>query len=252
MDTAATPSNEKKRWGFWATLGFSVVIIAMYAFAQVAAMVFAAVIDMGSRLVIAALDPELLIRAIISSGFYISIGIIASACVGSMAITAFVLLRENISLREYLAINKLSPGIYFRWLVFVAVFVFLWEQLAFMLEQPGSDWMLQVFVSAKYLPLLWFAFVIAAPFVEELFFRGFLFEGLRDSWVGPMGAVIVTSVIWAAIHVQYDFFQIVMIGILGVLLGVAKIKTGSLYVTLAMHSFFNLIATLQVALFMNS
>ena len=57
----------------------------------------------------------------------------------------------------------------------------------------------------------------------------------------------MTSVGWAAIHMQYELFQIVMIGVLGVLLGIAKLKTRSLYITLAMHSLHNLIATFQVA-----
>jgi len=39
---------------------------------------------------------------------------------------------------------------------------------------------------------------------EELFFRGFLFRGLSSSFMGPVGAVLVTSALWALIHTQYD------------------------------------------------
>ena len=119
-------------------------------------------------------------------------------------------------------------------------------------DQPVSDWMMKTYETAQYLPLLWVAIVVAAPLIEELFFRGFLFEGLRESWMGPVGAVLVTSIIWASIHVQYEVFQMVMIGLLGVLLGVAKLKTRSLYITLAIHSILNLTAMVQVSIYQNS
>jgi len=252
LDIAATLSVEKKRWGFWATLGFSVIIITVYVIAQGIAMGIAAGIELGSKLVIGAVDKEILINSITQNGFYVSIGILMSAWVGSLIIVAVILLRKDITPKAYLAIKNLPLKVYLRWLIIVPVFIFCWERLSAMLGQPGSDWVIQTYASAKYLPLLWIAFVIAAPLVEELFFRGFLFEGLRDSWMGSVGAVLVTSVIWAAIHVQYEIFQMVMIGVLGIMLGIAKIKTRSLYVTFAMHSLSNLIATLEVAIFVNS
>jgi membrane protease YdiL (CAAX protease family) len=45
--------------------------------------------------------------------------------------------------------------------------------------------MTDTYETAEYTPLIWITFVIAAPLIEELFFRGFLFEGLRDSWMAP-------------------------------------------------------------------
>ena len=137
-------------------------------------------------------------------------------------------------------------------MIIIPIFVFCWERLGAILGQTGSVWMIQTYASKKYLPLFLIAFVVAAPFVEELFFRGFLFEGLRESWMGPVGAVAVTSIAWAAVHMQYEIFQIVMIGVLGVILGVAKLKTRSLYVTFAMHSLANVIVIVQVAVFVNN
>ena len=112
--------------------------------------------------------------------------------------------------------------------------------------------MAETYETTASLPLLWIAFVVAAPLVEELFFRGFLFEGLRDSWMGPTGAVLVTSLAWAAIHMQYEMFQIVIIGTLGILLGIAKLKTRSLYIPIAMHTFNNLLAMGVTSLYLNS
>lgn len=244
MNIVATLPFEKKRWGFWATLGLSVVIIVAYILAQGFAIgLVAGIQSLGGS----GLDEEELVAAIENNGFYLSIGSIASAWVGALVIGAVILLRKSYSLKEYLAIKNLPFKTYAIWLLASLVFLVSWEGLNVALDQPGSDWMTDTYETAEYTPLIWITFVIAAPLIEELFFRGFLFEGLRDSWMGPIGAVLVTSVGWAAIHMQYELFQIVMIGVLGVLLGIAKLKTRSLYITLAMHSLHNLIATFQVA-----
>jgi len=188
------------------------------------------------------LDKEELFEAIENNGFYLSVGSIASAWAGALVIGEIILLRKGYSLKEYLAIKNLPFKDYAIWLLASLVFLVSWEGLNVAFDQPGSDWMTDTYETAEYTPLIWITVVIAAPLIEELFF-----QGLRDSWMGPIGAVLVTSVGWAAIHMQYELFQIVMIGVLGVLLGIAKLKTRSLYITLAMHSLHNLIATFQVA-----
>jgi membrane protease YdiL (CAAX protease family) len=238
-----------KRWGFWATLGFSVIIATVYTVAQGFAIgVMVGVQSAGGS----GINKEELAASIASNGFYLSVGIIISAWVGALVMGAVILLRKGISLKEYLAIKSLPFKVYARWLVFGVIFLFSWGVLSMALEQQGSAWMTETYQTAGYLPLLWIAVILFAPLVEELFFRGFLFEGLRDSWMGSTGAVLVTSIAWAAIHVQYEMFQIVMIGTLGVLLGIAKIKTRSLYIPIVMHSFNNLIAMVATALLLNS
>lgn len=249
MNIAATLPTQKKRWGFWATLGFSVIIIVLDVFAQGVSIGIVAAVQSGFGQEV---STEELLEKIETDGFLLSVGTIASAWVGSLVIAAIVLLRKGISFKEYLAIKDIPLKEYVCWFAIFLIFIFSWEGLNVLFDQPVSDWMMKTYQTAQYLPLLWVAIVIAAPLVEELFFRGFLFEGLRESWMGPVGAVLVTSIFWASIHVQYNVFQMVMIGFLGVLLGIAKIKTRSLYITLAMHSLLNLIAMVQVSVYQNS
>ena len=239
------PPPVAKRWGFWATLGFSVVIATLYTFAQGLAIGVMAGVQSGLG---SGINQEELVESVISNGFYLSVGVIVSAWVGSLVIIAFVLLRKGISLKEYLAIKKMPFKVYALWSIFVLIFLFAWQGVSLVWEPPDSEWMMKTYQTAEYLPLFWFALVVAAPLVEELFFRGFLFEGLRDSWMGSVGAVLVTSIAWAAIHVQYEMFQIAIIGTLGIMLGIAKVKTRSLYIPIAMHSFNNLIATVAISL----
>jgi membrane protease YdiL (CAAX protease family) len=245
VDKAPLPAT---RWGFWATLAFSAIIFALYMFAQgfsIGVMIGVQGVDPGT-------SKEELVESISSNGFYLSVGIIVSVWVGTLLVVASILLRKGITLKEYLAIKKVPLNVYVRWFVIGLVFLFSWGVVSMVLEQQNSVWMAETYQTAEYLPLFWIAFVIAAPFFEELFFRGFLFEGLRDSWMGSTGAVLVTAIVWAAIHVQYEMFHIVMIGTLGVLLGIAKLKTRSLYIPIAMHSFNNLMAMLATSLYLNS
>lgn len=238
-----------KRWGLWATLGLSAVIIFLSIFAQGFAIGVAIGIQSGG---VSGINEEEVAQSIANNGFYLSVGTIASAWIGTLLIATCILLRKGISMKEYLAIKSLPWKVYLRWSAVFLIFIFSWQGLNVLLEQPASDWMMETYQTAVSLPLLWFTIIIAAPLIEELFFRGFLFEGLRDSWMGSIGAVLVTSIAWAAIHVQYEVFQMVMIGLLGVLMGIAKIKTRSLYITLAMHSLLNLIATVETSIYLNS
>jgi membrane protease YdiL (CAAX protease family) len=251
QEPIAKPPVSAKRWGFWATLGFSVVIVILFLSMQGFAigLVIGIQEGIGSEVKV---NQEELIESIASNGFYISVGVIVSAWVGTLVIAAIVLLRKGISFKEYLAIKNVPFKVYALWSVFVLLFLFAWQGVSLVWEPTHSEWMTKAYQSAEYLPLLWVALVVAAPLVEELFFRGFLFEGLRDSWMGSTGSVLVTSIAWAAIHMQYEMFQMVMIGTLGILLGVAKVKTRSLYIPIAMHSFNNLIATVATSLSLDS
>lgn len=91
---------------------------------------------------------------------------------------------------------------------------------------------------------------VAAPVFEELFFRGFFFRGIQQSRLGNVGAVLITSFFWSIIHVQYDLPLIIWIFLLGILLGIARARSNSTYLTIALHALLNLIATIQIEVFL--
>jgi membrane protease YdiL (CAAX protease family) len=90
--------------------------------------------------------------------------------------------------------------------------------------------------------MLFVAIVIVAPICEEIAFRGFLFRGLTESFVGVAGAITLTAAGWALMHVQYDWFVICQIFLLGVLFGWLRWATGSTLVTIVLHTIANFIA----------
>jgi membrane protease YdiL (CAAX protease family) len=95
--------------------------------------------------------------------------------------------------------------------------------------------------------LLLIAAVIAAPIGEEIMFRGFLFRGWAASPLGVTGTIVLTSAVWAAIHVQYDWYGMVQVFCLGLLFGWVRARSGSTLLTMMMHSVCNIAATVETA-----
>ncbi|MGH6727073.1 MAG: lysostaphin resistance A-like protein [Pseudolabrys sp.] len=89
--------------------------------------------------------------------------------------------------------------------------------------------------------LLWLflAIVVVTPIGEEILFRGFLFRGWlrapRDVW--PV--IVITSLLWALIHVQYDWYVIGQVFIFGLLLGWVRWASGSTILTIILHALIN-------------
>lgn len=100
---------------------------------------------------------------------------------------------------------------------------------------------------ASALPLLWLVVVVVTPINEEALFRGFLFRGwLRapgDTW--PV--IIATALLWAIIHVQYDYFVIAQVFVCGLILGWFRWATGSTLLAMLLHALVNAEGMLETA-----
>lgn len=83
---------------------------------------------------------------------------------------------------------------------------------------------------------------IAGPVLEELIFRGILFDRLRRTRLGPVATIVVLALVWAGVHYSYGIGTIALVAIDGLLLGFARHRTNSLYVPMAMHVLGNLIS----------
>jgi membrane protease YdiL (CAAX protease family) len=77
---------------------------------------------------------------------------------------------------------------------------------------------------------------------EEFFFRGFYFTALRN-WKGLWPAAILTGITFGAIHVgSSPVGYLVPLAVLGFLLCLLYVRTGSLYPCIALHCTNNSIA----------
>ena len=89
--------------------------------------------------------------------------------------------------------------------------------------------------------------VIGAPFAEELTFRGQIFSALSQTRMGFLGASIVTSALWAAIHGFTQPLHIVgLLFVMGLALSWLLVRFGSLWVTIVCHAVWNAIQALAL------
>ncbi|MCO7225505.1 CPBP family intramembrane glutamic endopeptidase [Pleionea sp. CnH1-48] len=126
------------------------------------------------------------------------------------------------------------------WLVVLAGFILSYPYIAQWFDQPAvNDFVIQVVSSSNYLALTALAVVLLAPVFEEVFFRGYLISVWQQTSLGAWGSILLTSLIWSLIHFQYDVFEISVIFVFGLILGMARIHSGSIWVPLIMHCVFN-------------
>jgi uncharacterized protein len=114
-----------------------------------------------------------------------------------------------------------------------------------------TPFQLQSYTTARdegWLPAMLFAAIVVAPAGEEVLFRGFLFQGFARSDRMAWPAIIVISLLWAALHIQYDWAGMVQIFVIGLFLGWMRWRSGSLLLTFFLHALFNLEGTLETVL----
>jgi membrane protease YdiL (CAAX protease family) len=241
-EVSEPPPPEARPWGFWATLGWTgLLIIVMFAVQFVVLIAFVVVETIAGRQITAER---------LTSGLVVSTAELWSVPPLLALIALFVHLRRY-PLREYL-------GLYWptgRRLVALAmagmiVFVVASDGLTYVLGKPVvPSFMVQVYRTAGWLPLLVAAVVVAAPIAEEVLFRGFLFKGVAESRAGPWAAIALSTVVWALLHAgQYDAYQVGIIVAGGLYLGYVRLRTGSVLLTIVLHAIQNLIATIEVAI----
>lgn len=78
-----------------------------------------------------------------------------------------------------------------------------------------------------------------APFVEELFFRGFLYKALKNG-IGVWPGALASGAVFGLVHLKPAFF--VPLAVLGVILALLYQRTGSIWPCIAVHAANNAIA----------
>src|SRR5262249_12223962 len=97
-------------------------------------------------------------------------------------------------------------------------------------------------------PVLLILSVVVAAAVEEIFFRGFLYTALERS-VSPLTAVAISALLFGLLHVvtggAFGAFRFWPSVFMGVLLGLLRMTSGSVWPGLLLHALHN--ALLQSA-----
>jgi membrane protease YdiL (CAAX protease family) len=99
----------------------------------------------------------------------------------------------------------------------------------------------QIFDGAAYPLVLLFGGAVVAPVVEEIFFRGFVFTGLRGKWGWPKAALASAGLFALAHVVPTSFLPIFILGLIFAYLFQAS---GSIWPAILMHMLTNAVALL--------
>ena len=89
--------------------------------------------------------------------------------------------------------------------------------------------------------------VVLGPAAEELLFRGAMFAALLRRW-GIWVAATFPSLLWGLSHIQYEGWYLASIAGSGIVLALARWKTGSVYLPIGLHAGFNLLDLLAAYL----
>jgi uncharacterized protein len=226
-------------WGYWATLGWALLAFLAGQFGALAVLVWVRIGDLNTLL------------AVPFDGAMVTLFVlIANPITIAVVMLAVRLARARPA--EYLALSfpptpQLTLG-----LVCLAALIAIGDALLYFSGHAlVTPFQLQSYTTAAaegWLPALLAGAVIVAPAGEEIVFRGFLFRGWARSERSVWPAIVVISVLWAALHVQYDWTGILQIFVIGLFLGWMRWRSGSTLLTFLLHALFNIEGTLETVL----
>jgi uncharacterized protein len=108
------------------------------------------------------------------------------------------------------------------------------EGLATLSPTFRTDFMERVIGSTTNLPLLLLGVGIMAPLFEELLLRGLLFGSVRYI-TDEHATVAITAGVFALMHLQYNWAIMLLIIPMGIVLGYARSRSGSIWVPVLLH-----------------
>jgi membrane protease YdiL (CAAX protease family) len=227
-----------RTWGYWATLGWSVLAFLVGQFVAGAVLFW-----------LSGKDLDWLLQARYD-GVYVTSFIVLSNPV-SIAVLAFAARLARADLSDYFALKWPSRGDLWLGIGVLVVLIAVGDALLYL---SGRDlvtaFQLQSYTTAAaagWLPAMFVAAILIAPAGEEVMFRGFLFRGWVRSERAVWPAIIVISLLWAILHIQYDWTGMLQIFIIGLFLGWMRWRSGSLLLAFLLHALFNLEGTLETA-----
>ena len=231
-------------WKFWGTALWGLFIFAAMFAGQIAVVAWFILLREGPIDLAAAIH-------VVGGGLTISLSVI----MGLPAVLAALWIAIRFSrtpFADYLALRWPSWTNLLIGVAALFVLVMGWDLLSRATgREVAPGFMGEVLKSARADGALWllvFAFTVAAPITEEFFARGFLYRGWSESFLGPVGAIILSSVVWTALHLQYDWFFFGEVFSIGLLLGYLRYRSNSTWLTVVLHGLNNLAAVVQTIL----
>lgn len=239
----ATP-RLPRTWYFTGTTVFGIGAFALQTAAQLVAFaILILVFHVGQ------VETAEQVEAVVTNGAWLSLSIIAGCPVALGALWIPVRMARR-TYAAYLGLRWPTGGELGRGLAMLAAFLTTSFLLRLALHQPTPAFMIDTYKSARAggaLDIYIVGFCLAGPVAEEFLFRGFVLRGWPQSFLGPVGAVLLSSLVWASLHSQYNLFYMAQIFALGILLGTLRLRSASTWLTVVLHALNNLVAVAEVA-----
>ncbi len=237
----AAPPPPPRPWGIWATVGWTLLacligMIAMF----IAAVAMGVVIGVAG---VAATGGDFDIQQWIAAHN----GMIEMLAYVPMAIVTLAFLAVPIWMRRfrygpYVSLGRVPMRRYVVTMIVMLSYLVLLEVAGIVTNRPVPQWMVDTWATSGSGLLMLAVVVLVAPLAEEVLFRGFVYRGFEGTAMGAALPIIVTSIMWAVIHVQYGLVEIAMLFVAGLLLGWSRHWTGSIRPAILMHMTMNIVA----------
>jgi membrane protease YdiL (CAAX protease family) len=228
-------------WKFWGTALWGVLLVAAMLIGQIVPV--ALVVFFKARAIDLNMAADL-----VGDGRMLALSVFA----GLPALLAALWLPirlSRLSFADYLALRLPNWQNLVIGVVAMLAVVMGWDLLSRATgHEVTAGFMGDVLKSATADGALWMAivaFAVAAPITEEFLARGFFYRGWSESFLRVPGAILLSSLVWTSLHLQYDLFFLGEVFSIGLVLGYVRYRSGSIWLTVLLHGLNNLAALIQ-------
>lgn len=240
-------SDKKNIWGPWATAGWGILIFITWSVAQGIPLLTVWALRLYQN---GGKEAGELLKSLAENGQVLSMGVIFGSLVAFGFLWLIIRLGKKAKLTEYLGFHPLKTKTLLWVLGISALFCLAIDLLTYSLGKDiVNQFEIEVYSTYGNLALLILGINLVGPLFEEIYFRGFLFEGLRNSRLGNIGAALLTAAAWAGLHAQYNVYEISTLFVAGLLLAYLRLKTGSLWGCILFHLLNNSWSTAETVLY---
>lgn len=156
----------------------------------------------------------------------------AGPCLLLILLVVWLWKREQMS--AFLGLHVPKPLQLLKWFGLFALLMLCIELLASLSPVFQTDFMQVVVGSTTNLAVLVLGVAVLGPLFEEFLLRGLLFGSLRHI-VDEHASVALTAGVFALMHLQYSLPIMMLILPMGVVLGYARSRSGSIWVPVLLH-----------------
>jgi uncharacterized protein len=238
--TAQPPSPPApKIWGYFATFGWALLA---YLAATIVTMLVLYLWDPST------IPSDLDFGELMKDARYVSLSTIVTNVV-TIGFLVVIIWIAHATAKDYLAMIWPSRQEVSVALASLVVLLPGLDALAYLVGQPIiPSFVVDIYKSAQSqgsMLLLWLAIVIAAPVAEEITFRGFIFRGWVRPTQRPMLGILIITLLFTIIHIQYNWFGLLQVFMIGLLLTWTRWRSGSTLLPMVMHVIANFYAMAQ-------